>query len=235
MGMPRAVIRVLAYATVTVVSIGSLYMLAFTPSADGVWDASSWADRRTAKSAYNFNSETNPNGVVWDTPRGDQVADRSPSSRWNLFGPKSPPKTPPVRGENSTPRPLPRVNTTQIRNNFGKSRIVVAGSEPETFEEGPLPTLEEAFAHLEPMLRAVKERHTQIPREHQLWQPIFPPFLTDDLQERFWHLREEWDESTKSWKHSGNRRFLLVTVCRQVAGESWERARTGRTTFDPHH
>jgi hypothetical protein len=70
------------------------------------------------------------------------------------------------------------------------------------------------------MLRAVKERHQNIPREHELWQPIFPPFLTDGLQERFWHLREEWDESAKTWKHTGERRYMLVTVCKQVAGES---------------
>jgi hypothetical protein len=69
------------------------------------------------------------------------------------------------------------------------------------------------------MLRAVKERHQNIPREHALWQPIFPPFLTDELQERYWHLREEWDDGAKVWKHGGERRFLLVTVCRQVAGE----------------
>lgn len=216
MALPRALIRVLAFLS-AIVGVAFLYQLAFTPTAEGVWDASSWADRRSPASGSIF-GEDNPNGVVLDHPSPKQVADpKQGPSKWNIFGPSTPKK--PVKND-STPRPLPRVNTTQIRNNFGKSRVVVPNSNPETFEEGPLPSLDEAFRNLEPMLRAVKERHHHIPREHELWEPIFPPFLTDDLQERFWHLREEWDDKTETWKHSGDRRYMLVTVCRQVAGES---------------
>lgn len=223
MALPRALIRVLAFLA-AILGVAFLYQLAFTPTAEGVWDASSWADRRSAASGSIF-GEDNPNGVVYDHSSPNQVSDpKQGASKWNIFGPSTPKKpVNPPSYRDSTPRPLPRVNTTRVRENFGKSRVVKANSNPESFEEGPLPSLDEAFRHLEPMLRAVKERHQNIPREHELWEPIFPPFLTDDLQERFWHLREEWDEKTKSWKHSGNRRYLLVTVCRQVAGEwsSW--------------
>jgi hypothetical protein len=216
MALPRALIRILAFAA-ALLGVVLLYNLAFTPSPEGVWDASSWADRRSKNSPYQ--TEDNPNGVVYDHP--DPNLDTQ-GSRWSLFGGSKGgvKKDAAPRPGLSDPRPLPRVNTTRARENFGKSRIVIPNTSPEEYTESPLPTLDEAFAHLEPMMRAVKEKHQNIPREHDLWQPIFPPFLTDDLQERFWHLREEWDEETKSWKHSGDRRFMLVTVCKQVAGES---------------
>lgn len=226
MALPRAVIRVLAFVA-ALGGVALLYQLAFTPTAEGVWDASSWADRRASKTAYDFGKEDNPNGVVWDAnnPSPNQVADRNSGggSGWNIFGggKKAGVKPPGQREPNMTPRPLPRVNTTRPRTNFGTSRIVIPNTNPEQYEEGPLPDLDQAFKHLEPMLRAVKEKHMSIPREHELWEPIFPPFLTDDLQERFWHLREEWDEETQTWKHTGDRRYMLVTICRQVAGESY--------------
>lgn len=216
MALPRALIRVLAFVA-ALLGVALLYNLAFTPAAEGAWDASSWADRRNANSPYR--TEDNPNGVVWDNPSSPSDSNGL-GSKWNPFsGLGSSKNRNPPKPHYSTPRPLPRVNTTRARENFGKSRVVVPNSSPEAFEEGPLPSLDEAFAHLEPMLRAVKERHQNIPREHALWQPIFPPFLTDELQERYWHLREEWDDGAKVWKHGGERRFLLVTVCRQVAGE----------------
>lgn len=225
MALPRAVIRVLAFL-VALGFVALLYQLAFTPTAEGVWDASSWADRRASKSIYDFGKEDNPNGVVWDAnnPSPNQVADRQPGSKWNLFGGgggggKKAGVNPPEHREPSTPRPLPRVNTTRPRINFGTSRTVIPNTKPEGYKEDSLPDLDQAFKHLEPMLRAVKQKHMSIPREHELWEPLFPPFLTDDLQERFWHLREEWDEDTKSWKHTGERRYMLVTICRQVAGE----------------
>jgi hypothetical protein len=223
MALPRAVIRVLAFIA-ALGGVALLYQLAFTPTAEGVWDASSWADRRASKSLYDFGKEDNPNGVVWDAnnPAPHQVADRTSGTGWSLFGggSKAGSKPPgPGQREPNTPRPLPRVNTTRPRTNFGTSRVVIPNTNPEEYEEASLPDLDQAFKHLEPMLRAVKERHMSIPREHELWEPLFPPFLTDDLQERFWHLREEWDEETQTWKHTGERRYMLVTICRQVAGE----------------
>jgi alpha-1,3-mannosyltransferase len=214
MALPRALIRVLAFAAVTL-GVVLLYNLAFTPSPEGVWDASSWADRRSKNSP--FTTEDNPNGVVYDIPVHDTAG-----SKWNIFGGSgsgSVKKEKAPKPNTSTPRPLPRVNTTRARENFGTSRIVIPNTSPEEYKTAPLPSLDQAFAHLEPMLRAVKEKHQHIPREHDLWQPIFPPFLTDELQERFWHLREDWDEATQTWKHTGDKRFMLVTVCKQVAGE----------------
>jgi len=218
MALPRALIRVLAFVA-ALLGAALLYNLAYTSSPDGVWDASSWADRRSKNSPYV--TEDNPNGVVYDMPN---TPIHDTGSKWNIFGGSGSgsgriKKEKAPKPNTSTPRPLPRVNTTRARENFGTSRIVIPNSSPEEYTTAALPTLEEAFAHLEPVLRAVKEKHQNIPREHELWAPIFPPFLTDDMQERFWHLREEWDEGTKTWKHTGEKRFLLVTVCKQVAGE----------------
>lgn len=89
---------------------------------------------------------------------------------------------------------------------------------PDKYLLGALPTLEEAFARLEPRLREVKEAVPSIPREHQLWNPIFAPYVTDDHQKRYHHLRSEWDEGTESWV-TADKRYYFVTVCRQVAGE----------------
>jgi len=223
MAITRAFQRVIGFAVVLSV-VAALYYLTFTPVSEGSWDASSWADRRSKNSPYQ--TEDNPNGVVYEAPSGvDSAANPDTGSQWSLFGgfrgsgvrKQNAPKPP--RPSSLAQRPLPRVNTTRARENFGTSRIVIPNSSPEEYTTAALPTLEEAFAHLEPMLRAVKEKHQNIPREHDLWAPIFPPFLTDDMQERFWHLREEWDEGTKIWKHTGEKRFLLVTVCKQVAGE----------------
>jgi alpha-1,3-mannosyltransferase len=220
MAIPRAFQRVLGFAVVLSV-IAGLYYLAFTPVSEGTWDASSWADRRSKNSPYQ--TEDNPNGVVYDSP---DSPDANAGSQWSLFGglrsgsgvkKENAPKPP--RPSSLASRPLARVNTTRPRENYGTSRIVIPNTSPEEYTTAPLPTLEEAFAHLEPKLRAVKEKHQSIPREHDLWSPVFPPFLTDELQERFWHLREEWDEGSKTWKHTGEKRFLLVSICKNVAGE----------------
>lgn len=74
------------------------------------------------------------------------------------------------------------------------------------------------MAHLKPMLEKIKEDTPAVPREHELWSPIFPPFLTKEQQERFLHLKAERDERTGEWVEV-ERRWMMVTVCRQVAGE----------------
>ncbi|WWC64987.1 uncharacterized protein I303_107601 [Kwoniella dejecticola CBS 10117] len=130
-------------------------------------------------------------------------------------------------GYNSSPvqrqkvqRPnLARENYTIPKPTFeGKSRRVIPGSAPEKYTYGPLPTLEEAWEFLHPLLREVKNKYEVIPREHELTAPIFPPFLNEDLVQRYRHLREEWDEEKGEWKVVNDRRWFLVTVCRQVAG-----------------
>jgi len=78
--------------------------------------------------------------------------------------------------------------------------------------------LDEAFALLEPKLRDVKEIYPNIPREHELWNPIFAPYVTEDHQRRYHHLRSEWDEEKGEWVPA-DKRYYFVTVCRQVAGE----------------
>jgi hypothetical protein len=107
------------------------------------------------------------------------------------------------------------------------SRIVVPGSNPETYDTGSLPSIEEAMAHLKPKLEKIKEETPAVPREHELWSPIFPPFLTKEQQERFLHLKAERDERTGEWVEV-ERRWMMVTVCRQVAGMFFARCRCVR-------
>jgi len=47
---------------------------------------------------------------------------------------------------------------------------------------------------------------------------MFAPYVTDDHQRRYHHLRSAWDEETGEWVQA-EKRYLFVTVCRQVAGE----------------
>ncbi|WWC72778.1 uncharacterized protein I206_106742 [Kwoniella pini CBS 10737] len=100
----------------------------------------------------------------------------------------------------------------------GKSRKIIKGSSPEKYLIGPLPNLEESWEFLYPLLKEVKNKYEFIPREHELTEPIFPPFLNQDLIKRYRHLREEWNEENQEWSVVNDRRWFLVTVCRQVAG-----------------
>lgn len=212
-----------------------LYNLSTSSAAPGSWDASSWADRRQSGSQLSF-SEVRRKMGQWSGARpGPAGQARRPVSggganpedlngsgekQWWEVDVDLSPEAAATRWRN-TPRPPTsphRTNATAPRTHRGKSRVVVPKSNPEKYMEAPLPTLDQAFAHLKPRLVDIKEREQSIPREHELWQPIFPPFLTPDLQERFWHLRAEWDEEAQEWVESGERRWLLVTVCRQVAG-----------------
>ncbi|ODN77733.1 hypothetical protein L202_04874 [Cryptococcus amylolentus CBS 6039] len=155
----------------------------------------------------------------WDTSTihelragGAPVAGRS--SWWN--------SKPRLVTDVRVPRPIKtRQNTTLPRPTHpGKSRRVKAGSDPDDpqYIIGPLPTLDEAWAFLHPLLREAKEMTPEVPREHELTEPIFPPFLTADLEERFRHLRDVYDLSTGQWVRGPERRWFMVTVCRQVAG-----------------
>lgn len=86
------------------------------------------------------------------------------------------------------------------------------------YNESALPSLEQAFAHLSPLLNNVKERVPAVPREHILDAPLFPPFLTKDLVDRYAHLQQEYDEEKREFVPGTEQRILLVSVCRQVAG-----------------
>jgi alpha-1,3-mannosyltransferase len=167
------------------------------------------------------------------------LSDRRPPSGGGALGllDRVMPKMKPVPKKKKKAKPVAvsgrrpdneKVNYTLISYDYdrpvhrGRSRIPLLGllpssSETASFEYAELPTLDEAFAHLHPMLRDVKERNQQIPREHELTSPIFPPFLTDNLKNRYAHLLEEWTPEG-GYTEGGEKRWLLVTVCRQVAG-----------------
>ncbi|WVQ86291.1 hypothetical protein IAT38_008459 [Cryptococcus sp. DSM 104549] len=190
--LPKAVLRALLVAA-ALLGLVVLSKVGKAGPDDGVWDASSYAERRR-----------------------DGEADDSGRRGWRIWGSGAE-----EQGGN-TPRPIrSRVNATIPRPTHpGKSRRLRPDSDPENpeYSIGPLPTLEEAWAYLHPMLEDIKARTPQVPREHQLAYPIFPPFLTDDLQARYRHLRDVWDERKGAWVRGPERRWFMVTVCRQVAG-----------------
>ncbi|WVR08784.1 hypothetical protein IAU60_005842 [Kwoniella sp. DSM 27419] len=224
---PRAVLRV---ALLLGLVLG-LYVLAQVSKGgveDGAWDASSWSERRTAehgvglgaiKKKFGGGSDRQPVAVPPPpTYPGPTPEDGEPSrdlyeqthDEQDIFlGHQETPDHPDLSRANLT---IPRTQHT------GKSRRHIKGTDPERFTTGPLPTLEEAWTFLHPLLRDVKDRTPAVPREHELTAPIFPPFLTEDLVKRFNHLRMSFDPAQGEWKLESGRRWYLVTVCRQVAG-----------------
>lgn len=209
--LPRATQRILAILGFILITI-LLVNLTRTPSS-GIWDASSVHDRRVTSG-----------GAHHPLDSGNSISSSSPLGFFQrlFFKPRKPKW---LQNANSIPPYLShgpiysRLNrTSPRRTQRGISRVVIPGSNPEIYDTGPLPSIEEAMAHLKPRLVQIKEENPSVPREHELWSPIFPPFLTKDQQERFLHLKAEWDEGKGEWVEV-ERRWMMVTVCRQVAGE----------------
>ncbi|WWC92529.1 uncharacterized protein L201_007488 [Kwoniella dendrophila CBS 6074] len=207
---------------------------------EGIWDASSWSERRGSSSpGVNIRKIQNKFGLIpppqppirkvkstkgteqqqpIDEDLNDDGIEEVDTSRYPRLDDedfissqqkKIKIQKPNLSRQNSS---IPKIQHP------GKSRKIISGSSPEKYTTGPLPTLEEAWDFLHPLLREVKDRNQVIPREHELTAPIFPPFLTDDLINRFKHLREEYNEQTGEWELATKRRWFMVTVCRQVAG-----------------
>ena len=201
MGLPRAVSR--SIVVFSLLCAGALlFHLSRGGLEEGMWDASSYSDRRGGA----------PHGS------GGVGAVKKRISSWS--NPESQNLLLSTPEPGSIPRPnLSRLNATMPRpSHSGVSRIPVDGA-PDKYTTGPLPTLDEAWAYLHPKLRAVKQRYAaQIPQEHELWNPIFNPSLTDEQQRRYHHLRMDWDDRKGDWIPS-EKRWLFTTVCRQVAGE----------------
>ena len=199
--LPRAVSRSLVIVSLICVVI-FLFRMAEGGPEEGVWDASSYSDRRGSS----------PDGGggfgVW----------KKRIKEWNAPQVTSPVLPAPCFGAKSRPN-LSRQNWTLPRpTHSGISRTPVPGA-PDKYTTGPLPTLDEAWEYLHPRLKDIKNRVSAIPREHELWNPIFNPSLTDEHKERFGHLRMNWDEDNEVWVPA-EKRWLFVTVCRQVAGGS---------------
>ena len=166
---------------------------------EGIWDASAYSDRRGAPEygtggigamRKKMKSWGQQPGLV--VPQNNQagVLQRPNLSRWNA----------------TAPRPT----------HTGVSRTPVPGS-PDKYTTGPLPTIDQAWGYLYPRFREVKEKHQHIPREHELWNPLFSPALTENQKKKYSHLLLDFDAETMEWVPS-QKRWLLVTVCRQVAG-----------------
>lgn len=143
------------------------------------------------------------------------------SSGWlkHLFGNPVPIQVEPVKEHPAHPtlsEERLKPNTSRPIPHIGKSRIPIAGD--NQYEERPLPSLNEAFDRLVPRLRAIQDAHSEVPREHDLGAPIFPPFLTQTLKERYLHLGPEFDHERQQWVPGTEKRYFVVAVCRQVAG-----------------
>lgn len=204
--LPRAAQRALI---LLLLALGPylLFTLSRMPSS-GVWDASSVADRR-ADSTSNQNSS---GGGAFSWLKKSIFRPTKPS--W-LQGTDT---IPPAYLSHNGPN-LARLNRVPPRRTQrGVSRTVIPGSNPEQYNTGVLPTIEEAFAKLHPLLQKIKDDNQVVPREHELGSPIFPPFLTKEQQDRFQHVRALWDENKGEWVEV-ERRWIMVTVCRQVAGK----------------
>lgn len=203
-GIPRAVTRLLLVVGL-LGSVLFLFQISKGGVEEGVWDASSYSDRRGS-------SPHSQGGLGAVKKRIDAI--RNPAY--------TAPAVPPVVS-GKVPRPnLARQNYTLPRpTHSGVSRKAVMGA-PDKYTTAPLPTIDEAWQWLHPRLRETKMQVPSIPREHQLWSPVFSPALTEEMKLRYTHLRMDWDEERNEWVPA-NKRYYFTTVCRQVAGESsWE-------------
>ena len=202
--LPRPVLRGLVLLTIITALIFLTSSVRHSLD-EGVWDASSYSDRRGVEGGGlgGFRRKLS----YWAIP--------SHSSDIPLV-PASVPRPKGARPYRAQP------NATLVRQaHQGFSRTPIIGQ--SEYNLGPLPSLEQAFARLEPKLREIKDGVPSIPREHALWSPILAPHITEHHQERYHHLRSDWDEQIQDWVPS-TKRYLFVTVCRDVAGE-WDLTR----------
>lgn len=200
-GLPRGLTRLLLIV-VAVGSIVGLVHLSRGGVEEGLWDASSYSDRRGSS----------------PHTRGGIGAVKKRIERLRLTNPEpEEPVVPPIESGRLERPNRARQNFTLPRpTHTGMSRKAVIGS-PDKYTTAPLPTIDEAWAWLHPRLREVKRKVPSVPREHQLWNPLFNPALTEEMKLRYTHLRMDWDEETQDWV-PGTKRYYFVTVCRQVAG-----------------
>lgn len=157
-------------------------------------------------SIYSLGTHAAPDARRTTSARRISLSGALPFARWRS----------PVQAAH--PRPHPRVHDNGTRANplhGGVSRTPIVGREG-SYLTAPLPSLRQAFAHLYPVLNAIKDATPAVPREHNLAAPIFPPFLSPAMKERYAHLAPEYADGVLV--QGTERRILLVAVCRQVAG-----------------
>ena len=201
-GLPRAMTRLLV--VLALLGLGVFFVRSSRGGPEeGVWDASSYSDRRGS-------SPHSKGGLGVVKKRIERL--RNP-----VYA--EPAIPPPEDGRYSRPN-LARQNYTLPKPTHpGLSRKAVIGA-PDKYTTAPLPTIDEAWEWLHPRLREIKQKVPSIPREHQLWNPLFSSSLTEEMKLRFNHLRMDWDEEKGEWVPA-EKRYLFVTICRQVAGESY--------------
>lgn len=219
--LPRAVWRTLAFAALAIGAVLLVVASYRSGGGEGDWDASTYLDREDVLARGKASAKLGmprpfgslnaipgtsrrPAVLADDVGVGVDVDDDGP----NVDGAHAPPQPGPAARLPSDDQPF--------HPHSGHSRTLKPGKKDE-YDLAPLPTLEEALAHLEPQLRAVKRKHGSIPSEHMLWEPLFQPYLLQNLKERYRHVREHYNTGTEQWQPIA-RRWYLVTVCRQVTG-----------------
>ncbi|WVQ95404.1 hypothetical protein IAU59_002501 [Kwoniella sp. CBS 9459] len=227
-GVPRPVLRGILFVTVLVGLL--LLSRASKESQDGVWDASSWSDRRGEGQGVGMKAVrkkfTNWSAGAAANQNYNDYRNRKPNPKLFNSNRDAPEYQIDEEGDNSMydAEPAPHPNLSRLNHTAptpvhpGQSRKIIKGTNPEKYTYHPLPTLDEAWAFLHPLLKEVKDRTDAVPREHELTHPIFPPFLTENLVQRYNHLRMSFDQEQGDWVLETKRRWLMVTVCRQVAG-----------------
>ncbi|WOO82265.1 Alpha-1,3-mannosyltransferase CMT1 [Vanrija pseudolonga] len=207
--IPRPLVRGL----ILLVALGALYFIAGAGGkVDDTWSATSESERGRARESEGWSRFDGLSRLF-----GGGSGQRQPSSQAPIGRDKNGQiKLSPRPNTYRLDRPLPSSRTNPYHP--GHSRVVIPNTNPVEYELRPLPSIEEAFAHLRPRLYDLKEKFPEIPREHDLNNPIHPPFLTPELMERYAHLGGEWDDKKKKWVEGGEKRYLFTTVCRQVTG-----------------
>ncbi|KAL7420912.1 hypothetical protein Q5752_004866 [Cryptotrichosporon argae] len=195
--LPRAVVRALL---LVLALAGSYLVFTRADGASGAWDTSTSVERaRTGR--FGGGLSRIRSSFAWsDLAQHADVA-------------------PPVARKGAAPRPvlsrLGHENAT-ARGHAGFSRTLVDKQKNE-YTLAPLPNLDDALAHLQRRMRDVKKQVPAVPDEHDLANPLFPPFLTPEFEQRYAHLRPERD-ADGNLVQGGERRYLMVTICRNVAG-----------------
>lgn len=207
--IPRPLVRGL----ILLVALGALYFIAGAGGkVDDTWSATSESERGRARESEGWSRFDGLSRLF-----GGGSGQRVPSSQAPIGRDKNGQiKLSPRPNTYRLDKPLPSNRTNPYHP--GHSRVVIPNTNPVEYELRPLPSIEEAFAHLRPRLYDLKEKFPEIPREHDLNNPIHPPFLTPELMERYAHLGGEWDDKKKKWIEGGEKRYLFTTVCRQVTG-----------------
>ena len=98
------------------------------------------------------------------------------------------------------------------RSSQGVSRVITASHNgTEEFAVRRLPTLTEAYRQLDRRFTRIRD-------------PLLAPWIPDEMVGRYEHLKEVWNDVTRTHARDGRRRWFLVTLCKNIEGGSTEQS-----------